>query len=161
EFRDKLSRTTTREIDRIDDLLSRFRTVSRASAQPMESVAIAEPLRDALETLHAQIEDRQIRLRQIGSAEAQTLIGNVSQLQQLFLNLCLNAIQAMERDGELTVRVVDRSESGSGILIVEVADSGPGIPEELLPSVFDPFVTTKPHGTGLVLAICRGIADAH
>jgi signal transduction histidine kinase len=161
DFRDKLSRTTTREIDRIDDLLSRFRTVSRASAQPMETIEIAEPLRDALETLHAQLEDRQIRLRQIGSAEGRTVLGNVSQLQQLFLNLCLNAIQAMERDGELTVRVVDMSESGSGNLSVEVADTGPGIPEELMPTVFDPFVTTKPHGTGLGLAICRGIADAH
>ena len=67
----------------------------------------------------------------------------------------------MEPGGELTVRVVDMSESGAGALIVEVADTGPGIPEELLPTVFDPFVTTKPHGTGLGLAICRGIADAH
>ena len=161
DFRDKLSRTTTREIDRIDDLLSRFRTISRVSAQPMETVEIAEPLRDALETLHAQLEDRQIRLRQVGRAEGRTVLGNVSQLQQLFLNLCLNAIQAMERDGELTVRVVDMSESGGGSLIVEVADTGPGIPEELIPTVFDPFVSTKPHGTGLGLAICRGIADAH
>jgi PAS domain S-box-containing protein len=161
EFRDKLSRTTTREIDRIDDLLSRFRTVSRVSAQPMETVELAEPLRDALETLHAQIEDRQIRLRQIGSADGRTVLGNVSQLQQLFINLCLNAIQAMERDGELTVRVIDMSQNGGGTLMVEVADTGPGIPEALMPTVFDPFVTTKPQGTGLGLAICRGIADAH
>jgi PAS domain S-box-containing protein len=161
DFRDKLSRTTTREVDRIDDLLSRFRTVSRVAVQPMETVEIAEPLHDALETLHAQLEDRQIRLRQIGDVAGRTVLGNASQLQQLFLNLCLNAIQAMERNGELTVRVVDIPESGSGTLSVEVADTGPGIPEELLPTVFDPFVTTKPHGTGLGLAICRGIADAH
>ena len=161
DFRDKLSRTTTREVDRIDDLLSRFRTVSRVAVQPMETVEIAEPLHDALETLHAQLEDRQIRLRQIGDVAGRTVLGNASQLQQLFLNLCLNAIQAMERNGELTVRVVDIPESGSDTLSVEVADTGPGIPEGLLPTVFDPFVTTKPHGTGLGLAICRGIADAH
>ena len=89
------------------------------------------------------------------------MLGNTSQLQQLFLNLCLNAIQAMEPGGELTVRVVDLSEGGGKTLIVEVADTGPGIPEALLGTVFDPFVTTKPHGTGLGLAICRGIADAH
>ena len=127
----------------------------------MQAVDLTKPLHDALETLHAQLEDRQIRLRQVGSAAGRTVLGNVSQLQQLFLNLCLNAIQAMEPGGELTVRVVDMSESGAGTLSVEVADSGPGIPEELLPTVFDPFVTTKPHGTGLGLAICRGIADAH
>jgi signal transduction histidine kinase len=67
----------------------------------------------------------------------------------------------MERDGELTVRVIDMSQNGGGTLMVEVADTGPGIPEALMPTVFDPFVTTKPQGTGLGLAICRGIADAH
>lgn len=161
EFRDKFSRSANREIDRIDGLLSRFRTISRAAHHPMQAVDITKPLDDALETLHAQLEDRQIRLRQIGNVAGRTVLGNVSQLQQLFLNLCLNAIQAMEPGGELAVRVADMSESGAGTLMVEVADTGPGIPEELLPTVFDPFVTTKPHGTGLGLAICRGIADAH
>jgi PAS domain S-box-containing protein len=161
EFRDMFSRTAGREIGRIDDLLSRFRTISRASQHPMQPVDISGPLRDTFETLHAQLEDRQIRLRQVGDGASRPVLGNTSQLQQLFLNLCLNAIQAMEPGGELTVRVVDLSEGGGKTLIVEVADTGPGIPEALLGTVFDPFVTTKPHGTGLGLAICRGIADAH
>ena len=59
------------------------------------------------------------------------------------------------------MRVADLSEGGGNTLLVEVADSGPGIPDELVPTIFDPFVTTKPHGTGLGLAICRSIADAH
>jgi len=161
EFRDMFSRAAGREIGRIDDLLNRFRTMSRASHHPMETVDVSVPLRDTLETLHAEMEDRQIRLRQVGDAAHSSVVGNASQLQQLFLNLCLNAIQAMEPGGELTVRVADLSEGGGRTLIVEVADTGPGIPEDLLATVFDPFVTTKPHGTGLGLAICRGIADAH
>jgi len=161
EFRDMFSRTAEREIGRIDDLLSRFRTISRASQHPMQPMDISGPLRDTFETLHAQLEDRQIRLRQVGDGAGRPVLGNTFQLQQLFLNLCLNAIQAMEPGGELTVRVVDLSEGGGKTLIVEVADTGPGIPEALLGTVFDPFVTTKPHGTGLGLAICRGIADAH
>lgn len=127
----------------------------------MAPVEIVEPIQDVLETLYAQMEEQHIRLRQVGTAAGRTVLGNVSQLQQLFLNLCLNAIQAMESGGELTVRVVDMSDSGSATLMVEVADTGPGIPENLLSTVFDPFVTTKPQGTGLGLAICRGIADAH
>ncbi len=127
----------------------------------MVPVEIVEPIQDVLETLHAQMEEQHIRLRQVGTAAGRTVLGNVSQLQQLFLNLCLNAIQAMESGGELTVRVVDMSDSGSATLMVEVADTGPGIPEDLLSTVFDPFVTTKPQGSGLGLAICRGIADAH
>jgi PAS domain S-box-containing protein len=161
EFREMFSRTAGREIERIDDLLSRFRTMSRASQHPMETVDVSATLRDTLETLHAEMEDRQIRLRQVGEATRRPVLGNASQLQQLFLNLCLNAIQAMAPGGELTVRVADLSEGGGSTLLVEVADTGSGIPDELLATVFDPFVTTKPHGTGLGLAICRGIADAH
>ena len=100
-------------------------------------------------------------MRLVGEATRRPVLGNASQLQQLFLNLCLNAIQAMEPGGELTVRVADLSEGGGNTLLVEVADSGPGIADELIPTIFDPFVTTKPHGTGLGLAICRSIADAH
>ncbi|HSE06124.1 MAG TPA: ATP-binding protein [Methylomirabilota bacterium] len=161
EFREMFSRTAGREITRIDDLLSRFRTMSRASQHPMEMVDPVAPLRDALETLHAELEDRKIKLRRVGELTGRRVLGNVSQLQQLFLNLCLNAIQAMDPSGELTVRVADLSEGGGSTLLVEVADTGRGIPEHLLASIFDPFVTTKPHGTGLGLAICRSIADAH
>src|SRR5206468_9033487 len=74
---------------------------------------------------------------------------------------CLNAIEAMEPGGELTVRVSDLAEGGGATLLVELSDTGCGIPDELLANVFNPFVTTKAHGTGLGLAICRSIADAH
>jgi two-component system nitrogen regulation sensor histidine kinase GlnL len=161
EFREMFSRTAGREIGRIDDLLSRFRTMSRASQHPMEMVDLSDPLRDTLETLHAELEDRKIHLRRVGEQTQRPVLGNASQLQQLFLNLCLNAVQVMEPGGELTVRVADLSEGGGSTLLVEVADTGPGIPDHLLGTIFDPFVTTKPHGTGLGLAICRGIADAH
>jgi PAS domain S-box-containing protein len=160
-FRESFSKAVAREIGRIDDLLTRFRTVSAASRQSMEPLDITEPLGHTLELMRPQLEQRDIRLRQVAASVPRPILGNASQLEQLFLNLCLNAVEAMESGGELTVRVADLCEGGGTTLLVEVSDTGRGIPEHLLESIFDPFVTTKASGTGLGLAICRGIADAH
>jgi len=161
EFRESFSRVVDREIRRIDDLLTRFRTLSSASSQLMEMVDISKPIEDTIETLRPQLEEHRIQFRRVGDGVSRSIRGNTSQLEQLFLNLCLNAIEAMEPGGELTVRVADLSEGGGTTLLVEISDTGCGIPEHLLPTIFNPFVTTKPHGTGLGLAICRSIADAH
>ena len=145
---------------RIDDLLSRFRTMSRASQHPMEMVDVSDPLRDTLETLHAELEDRRSRLRRVGEQTRRPVLGNASQLQQLFMNLCLNAMQAMEPGGELTVRVADLTE-GAGARCSSKCGHRSRHSRAPPGTIFDPFVSTKPHGTGLGLAICRGVADAH
>jgi len=161
EFRDTFFRVADREIRRIDDLLTRFRTLASASSQSMEPVDISGPLQDTLETLLPQLEHRQIQLRRVADGSPRPILGNASQLEQLFLNLCLNALEAMNPGGELTVRIADLSEGGGSTLLVEISDTGCGISEELLSTIFNPFVTSKPHGTGLGLAICRSITDAH
>jgi signal transduction histidine kinase len=78
-------------------------------------------------------------------------------LRRAILNLVLNAIDAMPRGGELVVT----SYEGRGGLELEIADSGPGLSEEQLARVFDPFYTTKPSGTGLGLSIVHRIVEAH
>jgi PAS domain S-box-containing protein len=161
EFRETFSRVADREIRRIDDLLTRFRTLSSASSQPMRLVNISGPLEDTLETLRPRLEEHRIQLRRVADGVPRPILGNAPQLEQLFLNLCLNAIEAMEPGGELTVRVADLCEAGGTTLLVEISDTGCGIPEDLLATIFNPFVTTKAHGTGLGLAICRSITDAH
>jgi signal transduction histidine kinase len=101
-----------------------------------------------------------------------------SRLEQVFINLFLNSIQAMPQGGTLRVatRALDvddeqcREEpllrhfrSASGVVLVEVQDTGSGIPDHVLPRVFDPFFTTKPVGvgTGLGLSIAKKIVDLH
>jgi len=160
-FRDNFSRVAGREIARMDDLLDRFRMLSSASRQPMEPVDVTVPLRDTLELLQPRLEERRIALRRVGEGTPRPVLGNASQLEQLFLNLCLNALEAMDLGGELTVRVADLSEGGGSTLLVEVSDTGGGIPDDIIEQIFNPFVTTKDHGTGLGLAICRAITDAH
>jgi signal transduction histidine kinase len=81
-----------------------------------------------------------------------------SQLEQVFLNICLNACQAMNgAGGALTVR----SRAGDGRVTVEVEDTGPGIPERLRANIFKPFFTTKRQGNGLGLAISARIVAEH
>lgn len=160
-FRDNFSRVAGREIARMDDLLDRFRMLSSASRQPMEPVDVTVPLRDTLELLQPRLEERRVALRRVGEGTPRPVLGNASQLEQLFLNLCLNALEAMDPGGELTVRVADLSEGGGSTLLVEVSDTGGGIPDDIIEQIFNPFVTTKAHGTGLGLAICRAITDAH
>lgn len=87
------------------------------------------------------------------------------QLTQLFTNLLTNACEAMEGRGQITIRAtgvaLDDGAEGRAAVLVEVADEGPGMSEELAERVFKPFFTTKPQGSGLGLAIVRKIVDAH
>ena len=84
-----------------------------------------------------------------------------AQAKQLFLNLFLNAIEAMTLGGQLTIELSRVYRQGTSWIQVTVSDSGPGIPESIRSKVFEPFFSTKTRGSGLGLAICRSIADAH
>jgi signal transduction histidine kinase len=90
------------------------------------------------------------------------LMGDSVQLQQVFLNLLLNAFGAMSAPESRARRLIVRTKSiNASCLLVEVTDSGTGIPPEKIESIFDPFITTKPDGLGMGLAICRSIIERH
>jgi signal transduction histidine kinase len=161
EFRETFSRVAGRELHRIEALLSRFGALASASSHPMESVDVADPLWATLALLGPQFDEHQIRVRLVIDGAPRPVLGNVAQLEQLFLNLCLNAMEAMAGGGELRVRLADLAEGVASTVVVEVSDTGVGIPDERLASIFTPFTTTKRRGSGLGLAICRAIADAH
>ena len=161
DFMRDFSRTVGREINRVEGLLDRFQMLSTASRQPMEPVDIMVPLGDTLSLIRPKLEAQGITLRPVTKGVYRQVLGNSPQLEQLFLNLCLNAFEAMDSGGELTVRVADLSQGGGSTLLVEVSDTGCGIPDDMIEQIFNPFVTTKARGTGLGLAISRAIADAH
>jgi signal transduction histidine kinase len=86
--------------------------------------------------------------------------GDQAQLEQVFLNLIMNAIEAMSASAN-GVLDIKSSVSEAGDVLVTVADSGPGVAVEDLDRMFDPFFTTKPEGLGMGLSICRSIVETH
>jgi signal transduction histidine kinase len=128
-------------------------------------VAVDLPL--LLQRLLERLRPRIIRINAQYSFEVEPdcppIWGNVRSLEQVFSNLITNALQAMsENGGTLALKVQHiHSPEGSNFLEVSVADTGPGIPEELQERIFQPFFTTKQEGTGLGLAIAKRIITAH
>jgi signal transduction histidine kinase len=91
-----------------------------------------------------------------------SILGDRVQLQQVILNLIMNAIEAMSEvsDGPRELLIGSHADAPEGV-IVTVRDSGPGLKPESLDRIFDPFYTTKPTGMGMGLSICRSIIEAH
>jgi signal transduction histidine kinase len=83
------------------------------------------------------------------------ILGERSEMMQILINLATNAIEAMESGGRLQLRV----RLDPPAVVIEVEDSGPGIPPEKMAAIWEPFHTTKPEGTGLGLSIVRGLVD--
>jgi signal transduction histidine kinase len=131
----------------VEDMLLYGRDVEPAKArQPLGAVADA-----ALDLARAAIEEKGVKAVRDGAGGEADVDGPM--LQRALLNLVLNAVQAMERGGTLTLRAEGRT--------LSVLDTGPGIPSEVLEKLFTPFTTTKAQGTGLGLAIVQKIVEAH
>jgi signal transduction histidine kinase len=129
-------------------------------ARPAEPAIRAEPLdrllEDALVAALAHVEGA-VEVHREYEPDLPPVPVDSHQVRQAVLNLAVNALHSMPRGGVLTVRT--RLEGASAV--VEVSDSGPGVPDELRPRIFEPFFTTKATGTGLGLAVVRRIAEGH
>jgi PAS domain S-box-containing protein len=156
-FLEEFGRISTREIDRMQRLVDRLRTLSRPAGGPRHPIDVRLPLGDVLELARPTLEEKSLVLTATLGAEPSVVLGNHPELEQLFLNLLLNAHEVTPGGGTVSLDVT-RTDTH---VTVTVADSGPGIPPELLERVFEPFFTTKARGSGLGLAISAGIAQAH
>jgi len=161
DFRDDFAKVVIKEIARIDDLVGRLRGLAATAPQQVGVVDIREPIADTLALLRAQLEQTRTAVHCEFQDSAPLVAVEEAQLKQLFLNLFLNAIEAMGSGGELLIHVSRKELRGEQWVAAEVSDTGPGIPESEKTNIFNPFFTTKPRGSGLGLAICRGITDAH
>jgi two-component system sensor histidine kinase AtoS len=156
-FVENFGRVVTREIGRMERLVERLRTLSRPGSRPHHTLDVRVPVTEAVELLQPSLEQKRITVSVALGDEPRLVQGDDSELGELFLNLLMNAEEATPLDGRLTI---DLTATQTQVTIT-LADTGPGIPDELLERIFEPFVTTKQQGSGLGLAICMGIAEAH
>jgi PAS domain S-box-containing protein len=161
DFREDFSKVVIKEISRIDDLVGRLRGIAASAPQQAGAVDLREPINDTLALLRGQLEQTRTSVVRDFQDPAPYVAIEESQLKQLFLNLFLNAIEAMGNEGTLTVRITRKHTQGQPWIVVDVSDTGPGISDTVAANIFDPFFTTKARGSGLGLTICRGITDAH
>jgi signal transduction histidine kinase len=151
-----------RDSHRASQVLESIRALFKSAdleAQPVDLNGIAL---GALDVLRGELKDHGVTVRTELAPELPLVPGHSGQLQEVMLNLIRNAIDAMDSitDRARVLRV--RTErDGREAIVVSVEDSGPGIDPEKFDSIFDAFVTTKPQGMGLGLAICRMIISRH
>ena len=147
---------------RTSDVFDGIRALFGKASQERQAIAINDIVRVAFENLRAQLQANKVELHSDLADKLPIINGNRAQLQEAILNLLHNAIEAMAAvtDRDRTLRVKSGI-SGRGAITLEIHDSGPGISQETLRTIFDAFVTTKSHGMGLGLAICRMIAEDH
>jgi len=155
---EKIERQTFRAAKIVNGLLTLARPTA-ASASERSAVDLNVVVNDVLSLLEHQFELHRVKVRRELSLSAVLVVGMEHKLQQVFLNLFLNAKDAMPRGGWLTI--ASRVEGDRAI--VEVADTGSGIPSEYIARIYDPFFTTKAigQGTGLGLSISYGIVREH
>ncbi len=141
---------------RIVESLLRFSR--RPRSEEKGPVPLPQVVEDALFLLSSQLKDG--RTEVIRRCEPALAMGNANQLQQIVVNLLVNALQAMNGEGTVTITT---GETGSGRVQLSVTDTGPGVRPEIAKRIFEPFFTTKPEGqgTGLGLSICYQIAEEH
>lgn len=161
KFIDKFIEVTSKDIERIINLLNSFIRFSRPIDYEVSEVSLKSLVNESIDVLLYQINQKHIKV--INKLDDNAIVkANYSLLLQVFTNIILNSIQAIEHDsGLIEIGYSEYFDNNTNYLAVYVKDNGVGIPKEIQDRIFDPFFTTKPNGTGLGLSICQKIVMDH
>lgn len=155
----KLMKIILKEIDRLNNLITEFLDYSRPDQPPTDRIQLQQALNEVLDSLALNKNLRQdvVVERKISATPA--ILGRPDKLKQAFLNICINAYQAMQKTENAVLKVSVDLENNS--VVVRIKDSGEGMSEATQKKLFEPFHTTKPKGTGLGLAVTYKIMESH
>jgi two-component system NtrC family sensor kinase len=155
----KLLEKITKQTFRASEIVNNLLNFSRTNATEFTDVDIHQVINETLSLLDHQFKSARISVQRELKADFPVTFGNAGKLQQVFLNLFVNARDAMAEGGELNIR----TETVDSKIEVIVQDSGVGISRENVKKIYDPFFTTKAagKGTGLGLSVSYGIVQEH
>ena len=148
---------------RANILLRQMVNLSSIHANKREWMQLNDLVREILPLLEIKIKQSEIILKEAYDSSLPSIMGNPIQISQVVLNIIVNAIDAMETGGQLTIMTSIQEAGGELFAQLQITDSGSGISPEVLPHIFDAFFTTKPEGsgTGLGLSISKDIIENH
>jgi C4-dicarboxylate-specific signal transduction histidine kinase len=150
-----------KEGNRAGEVVGRIRTLIKKAPTRKDAVAINDAILEVIALTRAEAANNSVSVRTQLAEGLPRVQGDRVQLQQVLLNLIINAIEAMREVGEQERELLISSRNEPHGVSVEVRDSGPGFAPAALERVFEAFYTTKPGGLGLGLSICRSIIEAH
>jgi PAS domain S-box-containing protein len=150
-----------REANRASDVIGRIRALLRKTPPPMRQLDVGEVVDDVLALAREELVTHGVTVTCEFAADVPRVLGDRIQLQQLFLNLIMNAIDAMGSVTDRSRRLLIKSSRHPEGVLVQVHDSGEGVSPEQADQIFEPFFTTKAQGIGMGLAISHSIVEAH
>jgi signal transduction histidine kinase len=158
-----LTQRVVADARRASEIVARIRDMTSQQAPEQTLLSIDDVIHESVSFLHHELQEKGIIVSLDLTRELPQVVGNRSQLQQVVVNLAINAVQAMMTQvapaaRRLSVRTML---SDTETVCCSIEDSGPGIDPEHLPRLFDSFFTTKDSGMGIGLAICQSIVEAH
>jgi PAS domain S-box-containing protein len=144
-----LAKNILDETARLNEILTRFLDLAKTRAAEDRPIDLLEPINKGIASLSFEANTNKVKIKYSSHDEIR-IRGTVEKLQQVFINLLKNSIQAMPDGGEITI---DVDTSAAGNVIITVADNGRGFPTEVMSKIFQPYFTTKVDGSGLGLAL--------
>jgi len=149
------------EADRSRKIIRNLLDFAREGESVSEPIDLGLLVNETIKLAQNQIKVSGAKIETQIQSQLPRIRGDKQQLKQVFLNLILNALDAVGKDGTITISI--KQADVSGFLSVQVQDDGCGIPSYILPNIFDPFFTTKEpgRGTGLGLSVSHGIVTMH
>jgi len=150
-----------RNVKRAGSVIDRLRALLRKGEGARQPVDVSEVTREVLDLAYGELTSRRVSVKSVFASAIPSVLGDRVQLQQVVLNLVLNACDAMNTAHASDRLIVFSTRADDGFVELAVTDHGPGIPDGQLERVFEPFVTFREHGLGLGLAISRSIVTAH